>query len=48
MNLDNINTIEELITAWRTYGYKVECIVVRAGSESIYYIGVDDDNLVCL
>ena len=43
MDISNVNSIEELLDLWRSYGYEVEYVVVHAGEESIYYIGVDDD-----
>jgi len=43
MNLNNVNSVEELMIEWRALGYDVECIAVRAGVDTVYYIGVDDD-----
>jgi len=43
MDISNVNSIEELLGLWRSYGYEVEYVVVHTGKESVYYIGVDDD-----
>jgi len=42
-DISNVNSVEELLSLWRSYGYTAECVVVHTGKESVYYIGVDDD-----
>jgi hypothetical protein len=38
MDISNVNSIEELLGLWRSYGYEVEYVVVHTGRESVYYM----------